>query len=55
MTCPICGSDLYEERTETTGGTFITIRCTNLSCNYYNDKTIPVSLHKTITTDYNIN
>lgn len=52
MTCPICGSDLYEQnRSETTSGTFISIRCTNKNCNYYNYKIIPVNFHGTMTTD----
>ncbi len=53
MTCPICDSDLYEQnRNETTGGTFISIRCSNSKCNYYNYKTIPVDFGHTLTTDY---
>lgn len=47
MTCPICGSKLYE-RKETTAGTFISIRCTNLSCSYFDYKTVPVNLSGTI-------
>ena len=53
MTCPICKSNLYEkDRRETTGDTFITIRCTNPTCNYYDYKTIPVNFGHTLTTDY---
>lgn len=49
MTCPICKSKLYEkERKETTSGTFISIRCTNTSCDYFDYKTLPVNLHGTI-------
>ena len=48
MTCPICGSKLYEqERKETTSETLISIRCTNLSCSFFDYKTIPVSLNGT--------
>lgn len=48
MSCPICGSDLYEQnRDERTGGTFISIRCSK--CNYYNYKTIPIKFEGTIT------
>jgi len=50
MSCPICGSELYEaNRREATGGTFILIRCTKLGCNYYDYKTIQVSLSRTTT------
>lgn len=50
MTCPICGSDLYEkDRREITVGTFISIRCTNPRCNYYDYKTIPINFYGTIT------
>lgn len=50
MTCPICGSALYEkDRNERTSGTFITIRCSNSKCNYYDYKTIPLELEGTIT------
>ncbi len=53
MTCPICGSDLYEQnRNETTGGTFISIRCAKLDCGYYDYKIIPVNLSGTLITDY---
>lgn len=57
MTCPKCGKDLYEQnRNETTGGTFISIRCTK--CNFYDYKIIPVNLSGTTTVstiDYNLN
>lgn len=50
MTCPICGADLYEKnRRETTGGTFIEIRCSK--CDYYDYKTIPVRYDTTTTID----
>ena len=43
MTCPICGSKLYEkDRRETTVGTFISMRCSNKNCGYFDYKTIPV-------------
>lgn len=42
MTCPLCGSRLYEKnRRENTSGTFIEIRCSKQDCYYYNYKTIP--------------
>ena len=48
--CPMCGSELYEQnRDERTGGTFISIRCSNKECNYYNYKQIPVKFEGTIT------
>ena len=47
MICPICGAELYEkDRRETTGGTFISIRCSNLNCGYYNYKIIPVNFNQ---------
>ncbi len=50
MTCPICDSDLYEQnRNELTGGTFISIRCTNKKCNYCNYKIIPVNYNVKLT------
>lgn len=50
MTCPICGSSLYEkDRNERTAGTFISIRCSNKSCNYYNYITVPADFNTTIT------
>ena len=50
MTCPICGSKLYEQsRNETTEGTFISIRCSNPTCGYFNYKTIPVEFHTNYT------
>jgi predicted nucleic-acid-binding Zn-ribbon protein len=50
MTCPICSSALYEQnRLEITTGTFISIRCTNPSCGYFDYKAIPVNLSGTIT------
>lgn len=50
MTCPICGSDLYEkERIEKTEGTFISIRCSNFKCGYFNYKTIPVNFNQRYT------
>lgn len=49
MTCPNCGSDLYEQnRNELTGGTFVSIRCSK--CNYFNYQVIPV-LHNPSTTE----
>ena len=45
-TCPICKSELYEKERETTGGTFISIRCSNPNCGYYNYKTIPVNFNQ---------
>lgn len=49
MTCSICGSELYEKsRNETTGGTLISIRCSNPECGYFDYKTIPVNFHGTI-------
>jgi len=43
MTCPICGSELVEQnRRELTSGTFISIRCSNKNCGYFDYKTIPV-------------
>ena len=43
MTCPKCKSNLYEkDRVETTAGTFITIRCSNPECNFYDYKRIPL-------------
>lgn len=51
MVCPICGADLYEKnRNETTGGTFVAIRCSNPNCGYYNYKTIPINFYGTRTT-----
>ncbi len=50
MTCPICGSELYQkDRRENTSGTFISIRCSNPECGYFDYKTIPVNLHGSIT------
>lgn len=50
MTCPVCGADLFEkERRENTGGTFISIRCSNPDCNYFNYKTIPVNFYGSTT------
>jgi hypothetical protein len=50
MTCPICGSELYEkDRSETTGGTFISIRCSKEGCIYFDYKTIPVNFGGTTT------
>ena len=50
MTCPICKSDLYEkEKRETTEGTFISIRCSNLNCGYFDYKTIPVNFYEKVT------
>jgi len=44
MTCPICKSDLYEKnRNETTGGTFISIRCSNPNCGYFDYRTLPIN------------
>ncbi len=51
MTCPICGSELVEkDRNNTTGGTLISIRCSNKNCGYFNYETIPVEF----STDYTI-
>lgn len=50
MTCSICGSDLYEkERRETTEGTFISIRCSNPDCNFFDYRTIPVNFNQNMT------
>jgi len=44
MTCPICKSDLYEkDRRNTTGGTFIAIRCSNPNCGYFDYRTLPIN------------
>jgi hypothetical protein len=49
MTCPICKSELYEkERRELTTGTFISIRCANPGCGYFDYKTLPVNPSGTI-------
>ena len=49
-TCPICKSNLYEiDRREETGGTFISIRCSNPNCGYFNYKTIPVNFSRGLT------
>jgi hypothetical protein len=40
MACPICSSELYEkEKMERTSGTFVSIRCTNPECNFFNYET----------------
>lgn len=50
MPCPICKSDLCEkDRRKMTGGTFISIRCSNPDCQYYDYKTIPPNLQGTVT------
>ena len=50
MKCPKCEADLYERnRRETTGGTFIDIRCSK--CDYFDYKTIPVTYDNTTTGD----
>ena len=52
MSCPICKSDLYEKyRREQTTGTFISIRCTNPSCNYFDYKTIPIPRRENYVTE----
>lgn len=40
MTCPKCGSKLYEkEKMEMVSGTFISIRCTNPDCDHFDYET----------------
>jgi hypothetical protein len=40
MTCPVCSSRLYEkEKMEMVSGTFVSIRCSNPVCNYFDYET----------------